>query len=335
MGQRRRASIYTPKLVWSDGIHFVRPASAKDRHKMRWVVSAHTVTGSRLSRHAPTLEDGIDICRRATKAWLKANPADKQHFSESTEPQASASAIAQRSGEDGRRRGEDGRSCSEMENSAIPKVTLATFSTTHFNCIVANPVAQVWQCVTREGERKSPGRRRVSGEKAQPTAVFHEVGECAVLIGDEPQREPDGSVTIFPNWSQAAERAQELYETADEEDRLLWKEGDMKVYSTMSVDVIFDPQTNGAAKPFSLYLPEYRRPVYEDRTRPVMASQGPKIDPAINPQAALALKEQRRKDRERNRVPSFEERPLRFRSIVGAIVEADRRERMLKGEIVV
>jgi hypothetical protein len=32
-----------------------------------------------------------------------------------------------------------------------------------------------------------------------------------------------------------------------------------------------------------------------------------------------------------NKQPSFEERPLRFRSITGAIDEAERRERMLKG----
>jgi hypothetical protein len=186
-------------------------------------------------------------------------------------------------------------------------------------------------------DRKTPGRRKASGHAAEGKPVFHVPGQCAVLLGDEPVREPDGSVTIFSNWSQAAEAAQELYDNADEEDRFFWKEGHKKVWATARVDVIFDPEINGVSKPFSLYLPEYRRPVYENRHRPIPGTQLPKskIDALVNPQAKIDEKERRAKHRALNREPSFEERPLRFRSITRAIDEAERREKMLRGEIVV
>lgn len=314
-----RTLLYTPVAQWSDGIHFVRGASVKDRHPMRFVIVAHKDTRSKFSRHVPTLEEGIARAREATKRWLKDNPADARHWTEAPLPEAS------------------GEVESTGENSATQKPILQPFALTHFNCIYANPVAQVWQRVTHDGERRTPGRRTASGRQAEGKQVDHIVGQCAVFIHDTPVRDHRGCVIVYPTWSLAAEAAQELYDNADEDDRLTWKEGHKRVYATRSVDVIFDPEINGLAKPFSLYLPEYRRPVYEDRTRVIPSAQLPpsKINAQVNPQAKLDEKERRAKHRAFHREPSFEERPLKFRTIYGAIAEAERREKMLKGEIVV
>jgi hypothetical protein len=298
-----------PRRLWSDGLLYVRGASVKDRHPMRFVVQNHRGVGPVFSRHAPDLESAKDIARQMTQRRLKDHPELRQHWTEAPMPQASTKLESQ------------------------PQVELQPFATTHFNCIVANPVAQVWQRVTYDTERKAPGRRSKSGQLAQHKPLAHVVGQCAILIGDQPQRDPQGQVIVYHRWAQAAEAALELYQSADEEERILWKEGDKKVYSTQRIDVIFDPDINGTHKPFSLYMPEFRRPIYEDRTRPIPGTELPpsKVDITVNPQAKLDEQERRRKHREMNKQPSFEERPLRFRSITGAIDEAERRERMLKG----
>jgi hypothetical protein len=111
-------------------------------------------------------------------------------------------------------------------------------------------------------------------------------------------------------------------------------EGDKRVWGTPRIDVIFDPDINGGARPFSLYLPEHRRPIYEDRTKPLPQGRAKRIDPGVNPQAVIDHRQYRKRQRELHRTPSFEERPLRFRTIYGAIEEAERRERMLRGEVV-
>jgi hypothetical protein len=80
-GTLPRRGYQTAKRLWSDGIHFVRDATGKDRHPMRFVVGAHKVTASPFSRHASTLEEGIARAREATKMWLLNHHADAQHWS--------------------------------------------------------------------------------------------------------------------------------------------------------------------------------------------------------------------------------------------------------------
>lgn len=314
-----------PKAVWSDGIHYVRPASVKDRHPMRWVVGRHrgiseamdgkSITRS-FSRRAETQQQAVGIAMDATTRFRKANPG----IHEATPPKVSGSQ-------------REPNGSKARSNQTKISATREAFSVTHFNCIVANPVAQVWQCVSRPGEKKAPGRRKRDGSGPEEAPLRHQPGECAILLGKEPLRDEAGNIRVFPNWVHAADQASDLYLTADPEDRLMWKEGSTRVHATLRIDVIFDPTTNGVSKPFSLYLPEFRRPIYEDRTRPIPGTElgRSKIDPQVNPQAKLDEVERRRKHQQLNREPSFEERPLRFRTIWGAIEEAERREKMMKG----
>lgn len=274
---------------------------------MRFVARSHRGITPKLTRYASTKDEAVDLAKEATIRLRASNPGKYA----ATLPEASS------------------KEKSYSENFAIREA----FSVTRFNCIVANPVAQVWQCHTHVGEQKVVGRRKKDGSAPEATVTGHLPGQCAILLGQEPVRDPDGRVTIFYTWTAAAERALELYEEADEEDRLSWSEGDKCVYSTLNVDVIFDPDTNGVTKPFSLYLPEYRRPVYEDRTRPIPGTElgRSKISAEVNPQAKIDEDARRRKHQQLNREPSFEERPLRFKTIWGAIEEAERREKMMKG----
>ena len=282
-----------PRDGWSDGIHFVRPATASDRHSMRWVVDAHRTTKSPLKkRHVPSFEEGIAMAQEATTTWLRGHPADAFYIT--TAPQ----------------------------KKAVP--VLASFSTTLFDCIVANPIAQVWQCNSVVGATAAIGRRTKEGRAPKQTYVPHAPGECAVLVGEGPVRNPDGQVRVYRSWVEAEEHALSLFESADEEERILWHKGDKRVGGTHHIDVIFDPDVNGRKRPFSLYLPQHRRPIYEDRT--VMAEM-----PNNFHGTKEEIEEQRKAWKRLNRVPSFEERVLRFRSITGAMTEAEKRERMLGG----
>ncbi len=298
----------TPNAVWSDGIHFVRRASDADGHVMRWVVGAHKATASTFKRHAPDRGRGEDIARAATKAWLRDHADDAVHIKVSTPPEASA------------------------------KVELPKFSITDFDCICANPYAQVWQCRTKDVNTiaKPIGRRRRDGSSPLQARYRHTAGTCAVLIGPEPVRDPDGQVTVFPTWQHAEEEALNLYHNADEEDVIRWQEGDYVVYATGKIEVHFSPESYGTKKPFVLYLVDHNRPVYIDSTRPTMYADDPttRANAETNPQAYLDHKDKNAERRSLDRQPAFEETPVRFRSIWQAIEEAYRREKMLRGETV-
>jgi len=296
MAARGSLATPTPVIVWSDGIHYVRPASLRDKHVMRWVVGAHKGTASKLSRHAATLEDATAIAQRATAAWVVKHPADTDAI------------IIQES----------------TVSPTSSKVVLPKFATTHFNCIRANPTAQVWQCVSFPGERAAVGRKKASGAPASQAAFNHTKGTCAVLIGRDPVREADGSVRVFPSWQMAEDYSYDLYVNTPEDERLPWVEDGTVVARTLNIDILFDPQVNGEKRPFSLFYPKFNKPILAGyrkkhyRTKPQMASGGDYMPGTTDERAALdfnmrlaALVED-----ETNRVLSLE--IVKFESIWGA-----------------
>lgn len=297
--------------LWSDGIHFVRPASIKDRHKLRFVVVAHRVTASDFKRHAPTQERAIEIAKAATAAWIKAHPADRAYLQILGTPETT-------------------------EASPSSKVVLQPFATTLFDCVYANPVAQVWMMTRSPGEYKPVGRRTQEGRAATPTPVPHTKGECAVMRGAKPVWNDDGSVRVFPSQSHAEEFADDLYRAEPEENTISWRDGHVRVAATERVEVHFNPAVYGTSKPFVLWLPQYERVVFVDHTRPTIRREGVSLKSLeeSDPQLALDTKVARARASREDRQPSFEDRPLRFRSISAALEEADRREKMLRGETV-
>lgn len=306
------------KPLWSDGIHFVRPASAKDRHKMRFVVGAHKATTSTHKRHAPTEEEAIERAKAATSFWLAAHPADRVHLTVAPADETTEASPS---------------------DSKAPAIPQQPFATTLFDCVYANPVAQVWLMTRDPGEHKPVGRRKANGRAAEQTSIPHTKGESAVLRGSQPIRNADGSVRVFHTQGEAEEYADHLYREEPEEDTISWKPGNVVVGATARIQILFNPTIYGVSKPFILWLAhlDHPRPVYVDRTHATQKRAGisvKAIEDTGNTELALAFKAARARERQEDRQPSFEERPLRFRSIWAATEEADRRERMLRGEVV-
>lgn len=333
------------QYLWSDGIHYVRPATVKDRHPMRFVVNAHRVTASDHKRHAPDEQAAISAARAATDKWLEKHPEDARHIAD-----GAIELVQQAFSTQGRRKrspkangGSAGISAThesivahlpkrKVVEPVTPKVALQPFAITHFDCIIANPHAQVWQCTSQVGSKAPVGRRKADGRPAEQTPVLHAVGECAVLIGDQPMRHEDGRVIVYRTWFEAEEVALEQYLNAPEDEVISWKPGDKKVGATPRLDILFDPDVNGVKKPFSLWLPGYNKPVVEMRTKgPPMDSKLPSAE-QVGAGVRLQMEELRRQQRAMDRRPTWEERPRRFRSIYEALACADRVERRLNGE---
>lgn len=321
----RRGSPRTPVPVWSDGIHFVRFKTTSDDHPMPWFIGACRGTLAVMERHAETMDDALRIAMRATKAWLKDHPEERSLYKEALLP-ATSSIVGKR-----------------KQRGRPAGTKLPPFSTQHFNCIVANPYAQVWQCLSLPEERRPVGRKRADGSQPQQAAFAHAKGECAVLIGQEPVREEDKTVRVFGTWQAADEFALDLYENAPEDEIITWQPPGHNeasvVAATLHHEVHFDPFRNGVYRPFSLWNVTHSKPIFRDITKPADPIGNDRSRQRslanlqqTNPGLAIQLEEKRRKERSlAERVSAFSETPLCFRSIWEAELEAERRDKMMKG----
>lgn len=309
----------TPLPIWSDGIHYVRATSKTDDHPMPWFAGAHKKTDSKLHRYTPTMDAALKVALIASKRWLKDHPEDKDHYKVTPLP-----ASSELTGYAKRHRGRPSKDKLEL------------FSTYHFTCIAANPYAQVWQCTSYPGEKAKVGRRKADGRAPDETRFRHQKGECSVLLGEHPVRNPDGTIRVFNRWAEADEFALALFMNASEDDVFTWKVGDVVVGRTLNFNVEFNPEINGVTKPFTIWNVKFNKPVYLDKTRPAVLSDSQgrrsiKHLETTNPELFLKTVEARAKNRQVDRVPSFSEEPAKFRSIWEALKEAERREQMLKG----
>ncbi len=220
-------------LPFDDNVHYVKKVGPKDRHPMKWIVRSHKEAKIKTDRRAPTLDEAIELARRMTKVACEKSKDDLiLHY--------------------GRK--------PKKTKEATPK--LESFNSDYFTCICANPVAQVWQCTHLPDEKKSSGRKARDGTKKQPT-FKHLKGECAVLMGETPVREADGTIRVFKNWQEAEEYTYGLYCQADElGETITWREGNLVVDRLTNVEIIFDPSSNGEKTPFSLWFPKYAKPYY-------------------------------------------------------------------------
>lgn len=131
-----------------------------------------------------------------------------------------------------------------------------------FDCIIANPVAQVWLCRRVQASRK--GHRSKTGKHQWP--LDHAYGDMAVTFiwmdGDrvevDAMREPDGRVKVFKSVIQAEGAADRIYLQTPEEDRLPKQQnnanGRVRVFAYNGFDVYFDPEFNGTRRPFDLVI---------------------------------------------------------------------------------
>lgn len=272
------------KRVYDDGVHYVSPALDTDRHPLRWIVKSYRAADTKTNRRFETKEKAIDAAGDFTKQAIAQSPVDRLLFEQRKPTRAEKAAAKEQE-----RQAKLALAARQREASAAPKkrekqVKTAPkepesvvpakrgrpatekperFATTHFHCIRANPVAQVWQCVSIDGERKPIGRRKAGGRAPDQAPVRHAKLECAVLLGKEPLRDDAGRVVVFRNWQDAEAKAIELYEQADEEERIFWQEPEGKVVGrTMEVEIIFDPAVNGTHRPFNLWFYNHNKPYY-------------------------------------------------------------------------
>lgn len=240
-------------VPYDDNVHYVKAAGPKDRHPMKWIVRSHKEAQINTSRRAPTLDEAIELAKRITKQACEKSRNDLLLFHGRTE---------------------------KPEKKATPREE--SFSISHFSCICANPVAQVWQCAALPDEKKTGGRPAKEGTQKKAPRFKHVKGECAVLLGSTPVRDPDGSIRVFKNWQEAEEYTYELYCQADElGETITWREGSLVVDRLTNVEIIFDPVCNGAYRPFSLWFPKYSKPYYMQVGRGKGRSSSVKSDDGI------------------------------------------------------
>lgn len=274
------------KRVYDDGVHYVSPALDTDRHPLRWIVKSYRAADTKTNRRFETKEKAIDAAGDFTKQAIAQSPVDRLLFEQRKPTRAEKAAakeqerqaklaLAARQREASaapKKREKQTKAAPKESESVVPakRGRPATekperFATTHFHCIRANPVAQVWQCVSLPGDHKPIGRRRANGKAPTQSNFRHSKGECAILLGKEPVRDGDGQVTVFRNWQTAEQAALDLYNNTDEEERIFWEEPEGKVVGrTIEVEIIFDPYINGPKRPFNLWFFRHNKPAYRN-----------------------------------------------------------------------
>lgn len=274
-GKRRTPEPLIPLV--SDGLHFVRSVSPKDRHPMPFVVDQHRgIKGlphnPSLPRHCDSMEQATELMTSYTKRACRASPELKQahHLAQGIEP-------------------------SPARIKREPKPKKVHFSATRFICIIANPVAQVWVCTKEPWETVAVGRRAKDKRPSAGDGMAHEPGDYAVLKGDDPVLGEDGKVRVFKTRSEAEGMMNTLYLDTPGDERFSDNNDPehptTTVYQNLSYSVHFDPDYNGSKSPFN---------IFDTRNLKVV----------LHPRGNF---------------------PLKFRTITGAIKEADRMDREVRG----
>ncbi len=325
--------------LWHDEYHYIRAATVKDRHPMRFVVCAIDAKLSPMkARHVPSLTDGMvlasemsaklrtvagdagdaaavtsDVGAGQDGAVLELDQRSNQLAAgEAVNSQRGAVPVSAQ-----RRRGRPKR------DAAPAPAKLPDWSNVRFNCIRANSVAQVWACVKHAGTAKI-GRRSKAGGAPKETALPHQRGDFAVTKHGEPVRNEDGSIRVFASVVAAEDHANWLYWTADEDDRFPLDKS--KVWATPNIDILFNPVDNTLSKPFSLWMPFYNKPVFANRTVAHGVSYAHSIEQlrkgGMSEQMLILTEQSRAREKALAREPAFSSDPLLYRSIEGAIAAA-------------
>lgn len=242
-----------PSMLFSDGLHYVRAASVKDRHPNRFVVCQHRLEGfdrnRALPRHVPTLEEGRTICGHLSRKAIKENPDLKEK----------AKLVRAKAEKASRRKAER----KLARSKSVP------FPTTRFVCTQATSAAQVWCCIKDREDTRPIGRRAQGGHLAQLDSLPHEKGDYAVLRGDDPVLDDNGVPKVFKTWMEAEEGMLQVYNEMPEDER--YPMGTTTVYANRTISVHFDPDNNSITRPFNLYTPIYHKPILHPiRQEPVM-----------------------------------------------------------------
>lgn len=250
-----------PALV-SDGLHYVREASVKDRHPMRFVVVAHRVQGlpvnKALPRHVASLEEGIELIAACTDKAVRMNRSLQCHIKVACANDAETPA--------------------KKPTKRKKRTPPARFPITRFVCTMANPVAQVWQCYKNPWETSTIGRRTKSGKAPAGDKLPHLPGDFAVLVGDKPVVDKEGKPKVFKTWMEAEAEMQRLYDEAPDEEKLTDNNAEgsrsTRVYANRTMSVHFNELgLSRIDRRFSIYSDvDHRQLVHPSRDEPWLFS---------------------------------------------------------------
>lgn len=286
-GERRTPEPLIPLI--SDGLHFVREASPKDQHPMRFVIDQHKQVEhlprfSTLPRHCESLEVGTEMMRRYTKRACQQSRELSRAFKSANGPVTLPEPIETDPSQPQRK----------PRAKAVARPKKVEFPISRFTCIMANPVAQIWVC-TKPAWQSNIGRRTKGGRPPRADKLPHNVGEYAVLQGDDPVLSPTGEPQVYRLLMQAETVMQRLFDEAPDDEHISNNMDPERrtttVYQNRSYSVHFDPDYNGAKQPFNIF-----------------DTMNFKI--VLHPRGNF---------------------PLKYRSITGAIAEADRLDKLLRG----
>lgn len=253
MPRKKSADRKTPEPLVplaSDGLHYVRPASIKDQHPMRFVVDQYRVDGLAnnisLPRHVETAERGFELMRQYTAKACKANPELHKAL----------------------KRAGDTQDVQPTRKPRVTKPKKVQFPITRFTCVMANSVAQVWIC-TKQPWEGVIGRRGPGGRPPAKDRLPHVRGEYAVLKGEEPLLDEAGAPKVFPLLMQAEAAMQRLFDETPGDERMVDNNDPdhrtTTVYQNRTHSVHFDPDFNGALMPFNIYNHRVHRPIIHTR----------------------------------------------------------------------
>lgn len=337
-----RSSTY----IWRDEAHKVREGAAGSLYAGRFVVLGKRSNARRsvVLRHFSTPEEAIRWCESdgRTRKRAAGDGGDGQELAVPVSAQPVPAVKARPRGRPRKSRliEQDGEMLRvflpKQRPHVVPTHIRFPWVTTRFTCIRANPIAQVWMCVKHENEVRQ-GRRRSDGTNEQ-TKLPHRKGQFAVTTVEvfnntcraEPVRNADGSVKAYDSIRLADFAAEDLYLNADEESQMTWAEGDKSVFRTLNVEVLFDPVNNRPDRPFSLWLPYYNKPIFENKTKvTVQFDRSPDQLRAagMSEQMLMEVEAYRQQQRQLSRAPAFSEYALTFPSMEGAITAALKIER--------
>lgn len=238
---------------------------------MRFVVEGHRVEGLErdkgLPRHCESLERGIELMQQYTDKACKEHPRLRDILDVSKVP----------------------------GKTRARKPKKVAFPITRFSCIMANPVAQIWVCTHGIHESPQLGRRKEGAKAPEGDKLPHEQGDFAVLKGDVPVLDEQGTPKVYKLRSDAEDEMQRLYRLTPEDERYSDNTDPERrtttVFQNETISVHFDPDNNGSNLPFNLYNTRVFKPVLHPRG----------------------------------------EFPLKFRSITGAVKEAIRLDKLNRG----
>ena len=294
-------------IIIANGVYYVaRLANAE----WPYIIRPYPDLPELKERNAPTENAAIQLYRHMTRVANKANPDLKRIARQYQGKYRGTPADVEKEIKEAQKHKNNKKRLNKVReerhkldglSGEVEAQPVASFA--GFECIYANPYAQVWKCVRPSKDEKVP----------------HRIGEFMVVMWDKPVREPNGNIKVFEDPFSAKIEAMTLYENSNV--ALHWKENDPVVYDTINCQIIFRPDLYGTKRPFIVNLPRLGTwvkrstgvPTHRAKKRPVPA------DASADERAAIEFANKLDQMRQDESPKIYSDNPQTFKSIVTAL----------------